>query len=326
MEKITVHEYEPKCRDEWEKFVLHSNNGTMFHRLKFLDYHEKNKFNFYHLMFRQGKKMVGVLPGGLNEGGKVFWSPVGASYGGVVTWDIPFELSLNIVDSLLEFCNDKKFREIFLIPPPLIYSHNYSQHLEYAMLYRKFDFELHYISHAIHLRYGNDFLKYFDKTARKSIHKILREKTITIRESEDYRTFNEILIKNKAKHDIKPTHSLEDMLLLKELLPENLRLLLVYFGDIPIAGSLLFLCNSKVVLCFYNMLLYEYEYLKPVYLIMFETVRWAVENGYEWVDIGVSQDTKAENYMTPALNLIYFKERFDSRGFLRTTYHYSFEK
>jgi lipid II:glycine glycyltransferase (peptidoglycan interpeptide bridge formation enzyme) len=114
------------------------------------------------------------------------------------------------------------------------------------------------------------------------------------------------------------------MLKLKKLLPENIRVLLVYYENKPIAGSLLFICNSKVVLCFYNMLKYEYEYLKPVYLIMYETVRWAVENGYEWVDIGVSQDTSAEDPMTPSMNLIYFKERFDSHGILRSTFHYKF--
>jgi lipid II:glycine glycyltransferase (peptidoglycan interpeptide bridge formation enzyme) len=74
------------------------------------------------------------------------------------------------------------------------------------------------------------------------------------------------------------------------------------------------------------MLYYEYEHLKPVYLIMYETVRWAIENGYEWVDIGVSQDTKALDPMTPSINLINFKERFDARGILRSTYHYDFTK
>ena len=100
--------------------------------------------------------------------------------------------------------------------------------------------------------------------------------------------------------------------------------MLVYHNDVPIAGSLLFFANRNVVLCFYNMLLYEYEHLKPIYLVMYETVRRAVEEGYEWVDIGVSQNTKDKNPMTPSLGLIEFKERFDSRGVLRSTYHIKF--
>ena len=323
--EISVIQYDPSYKNRWEAFVDDSNNGTIFHKLQFLDYHTPDKFNFHHLIFMQNDNIVGVLPGGLTNGGEIFWSPVGASYGSIVTKDLHFHTCLDIVDSFMDYCKKMNFKDAYLIPPPLIYSHNYSQNLEYAMLYRKFDFELHYISHSIHLNHTN-FLDYFDKTARKNIRKILRKGDLEIKESQDYESFNKILIENKAKHNVKPTHTLEDMIKLKELLPDDIRLLLVYYKNKPIAGSLLFFCNKKVVLCFYNMLLYEYENLKPVYLIMYETVRKAYEEGYQWVDIGVSQDTSAEDPMTPSLNLIEFKERFDSRGILRSTYHYKFEE
>ena len=323
MNNIVIEEYKLENKEEWNAFVLASNNGTMFHLQSFLDYHPDGRFKFHSLMFRRQGKLLAVLPGGFNNDGH-YWSPIGASYGGMVSADLSFSVSLELIDSLMEYCRIKQIPEIFIIPPPIIYSKNYSQHFEYAMLYRKFDFELHYISHAIDLKWGTDFLNTFDKTARKTIHKILREGKLTIRESDDYESFNEILIDNKARHNVKPTHTLRDMLKLRELLPENLRLYLVYFEGKPIAGSLLFLCNSKVVLCFYNMLYYEYEYLKPIYLVMYETVRWAVENGYEWVDIGVSQDTSAADPMTPSIGLIDFKERFDSHGILRSTYHFKF--
>lgn len=320
--QITVHPYTPEHRDEWETFVERSNNGTMFHLQRFLDYHPAGKWNFRHLMFREEGKLVAVLPAGINAKGE-FWSPVGASYGSIVTQDTSFERSLQIVDAFIEWARAEGLNDVYLIPPPLIYTINYSQHVEYALLYRKADFELHYISHAIDLKHGADFLDHFDPTARKTVRKILREGRITIRESDDYATFHHILVENKKRHDTKPTHTLEDLLRLRELMPEKLRLNMVYLDDTPIAGSLLFLANKKVVLCFYNMLLYEYEHLRPIYLVMYETCRWAVENGYEWVDIGVSQDTKAEDPMTPSLGLIEFKERFDSRGILRSTYHLS---
>ena len=323
MSNITIHKYKPEYREEWENFVETSNNGTMFHLQSFLDYHPEGRFNFDHLMIRDGSKLIGVLPGGFSNNA-TYWSPVGASYGSIVTQDIHFETALDIVDALLDYGRQQEWNELFMIPPPIIYNKHYNQHIEYAFLYRKFDFELHYISHAIHLKHGSDYLQHFDKTARKTIRKIRREGIIRIQDSNDYEAFNKILLSNKAKHNVKPTHSLEDMIKISELLPDKVKLMLVYNEDKPIAGSWLFLTNPQVVLCFYNMLLYEYEHLKPIYLIMDETVRWSIENGYEWVDIGVSQDTKAEDPMTPSLNLIKFKERFDSRGVLRTTYHYKF--
>ncbi|MFN3780623.1 MAG: peptidoglycan bridge formation glycyltransferase FemA/FemB family protein [Candidatus Kapaibacteriota bacterium] len=323
MGKIEVKEFHEGLEVIWDNFVEKSNNGTIFHLQSFLNYHPKGKFNFHHLIFYENNKIVALLPGGIIDG-NIFWSPVGASYGSLVTEDISFEKALQLVDTMMEYFDRNGFKEIFLIPPPIIYNKKITQHLEYAMLYRRFDFELHYISHAIHLRFEKDFLSSFDKTARKTIRKILREEKLHIRESHDYYSFNEILVKNKAKHNAKPTHSLEDMLRLSQLVPNRVRLNMVYYEEKPIAGSWLFICNPKVVLCFYNMLLYEYEHLKPVYLIMYETVRWALEQGFEWVDIGVSQDTKSADPMTPALSLIQFKERFNSRGILRSTYHYKF--
>lgn len=319
---ITVQRYTRADREEWDSFVEGSNNGTMFHLQRFLDYHGEGKWTFHHLMFREAGRLVGVLPGGVAPNG-VFWSPVGASYGSIVTHNTAFERSLRIVDACLHYLKANGFHHAYLIPPPLIYSRNYEQHIEYAMLYRKADFELHYISHAIHLKRGERFVDHFDATARKSIRKILRDGTLTIRQSDDYETFYDILVENKSRHGVKPTHSLDDLHRLRNLMPDKLRLNMVYLGDVAIAGSLLFITNPKVVLCFYNMLRYEYEHLRPVYLIMYETCRWAVEQGFEWVDIGVSQDTLASDPMTPSLNLIAFKERFDARGILRSTFHFS---
>ncbi|MCX7879996.1 MAG: GNAT family N-acetyltransferase [Ignavibacteria bacterium] len=327
MSEIVVVEYKENCRHLWEKFVRSSNNGTIFHLQTFLDYHPTGKYNFHHLMFFENNRLVAVLPGGITEKG-IFWSPVGASYGSLVTENLPFEKCLRIVDAMMDYFDKNNFKEIFLIPPPIIYNKIITQNIEYAMLYRKFDFELHYISHAIHLNFDTpeNFISFFDKTARKTIRKILRNEEISVKRSNDYYTFNQILVKNKAKHNAKPTHSLEDMLRLSSLLPDDVLLNMVYYKETPIAGSLLFVCNPKVVLCFYNMLLYEYEHFRPIYLIMYETVRWAIENGFEWVDIGVSQDTKSPNPMTPALSLISFKERFNSYGILRSTFHYKFRE
>ena len=54
-------------------------------------------------------------------------------------------------------------------------------------------------------------------------------------------------------------------------------------------------------------------------MLMNEVVGWARTNGFDYIDIGVSQDTKAANPMTPSMSLIEFKERFNSRCVLRST-------
>ena len=119
---IFIDKYTTKDKHAWEDFISKSNNGTMFHQQTFLDYHESGKFDFTHYIISCNDKIVSVLPGAYTNNNTNYWSPVGSSYGSLVTGDIPFELALNIVDAVLKYFRDKKIHEIYLIPPPLIYN------------------------------------------------------------------------------------------------------------------------------------------------------------------------------------------------------------
>jgi hypothetical protein len=253
---IQVVHYSDEWKERWDRFVLESNNGTMFQLQRFLSYHEEGRFNWQHLLFLDRKEIVAVLPGATM--GSTFESPIGASYGSFVTGDIDFATSLELVDVFSDYCREKQFERALLTPPPFIYQNVISQNIDYALAYRGFAYDKHYISHAIRLDH-RDFLASFQSTARRYIHKHLREQNLRVEMSDDYEAFYPILVKNKARHGVKPTHTLDELLRLKKLLPDNLTLFLVYKGSKPIAGSLMFACNRQVVLCFYNMLLYEYE-------------------------------------------------------------------
>jgi len=318
---IQIVHYGDEWKERWDRFVLESNNGTMFHLQQFLAYHEAGRFNWKHLIFVDRKEILAVLPGAMM--GSTFESPIGASYGSFVTRDIDFATALELVDVFADYCRDNLFERALLTAPPFIYQDVISQNVDYALAYRGFSYDKHYISHAIRLGH-RDFLSSFQSTARRYIHKYLREQNLRVEMSDDYEAFYPILVKNKARHGVKPTHTLDELLRLKKLLPDNLVLFLVYKGSKPIAGSLMFACNRQVALCFYNMLLYEYEQHNPIHVVMYEVMKWAIERGFSWVDIGVSQDSKAENQMTPAMSLIGFKEKFNAHGILRSTFYKRF--
>ncbi|HEY4612816.1 MAG TPA: GNAT family N-acetyltransferase [Bacteroidota bacterium] len=318
---LRVIPYTDDWKTRWDEFVLKSNNGTMFHLQKFLDYHERGRFEWRHLLFLEKDEIVAVLPA--STMGSTLESPIGASYGSFVTGDIDFTAALEIVDVFSDYCREQHFERTLLTPAPFIYQKVTSQNIDYALAYRDFAFDKHYISHAIRLD-NPDFVSGFQATVRRYIHKYLREQTLHIEISDDLDVFYPILIKNKQRHGVKPTHTLEELKRLRKLLPENIILFLVKKGSKPIAGSLVFVCNPQVVLCFYNMLLYEYEEYNPIHSVMYEVVQWAHERNFRWVDIGVSQDTKAENPMTPAMNLIRFKEKFNAHGILRSTFYKRF--
>ncbi len=314
---MKIIEYTEEWKEKWDEFVLESNNGTIFHMQKFFDYHKKGKFSFNHLIFLENDQIKAVLPGQIING--LFESPIGASYGSIVTKDVKFSEAMEIISTLQEFSRQNNINELMLTSAPMIYEKHMNQNLDFAMLWQDFRYSLHYISSAIKLDKNEDIISRFQATVRRNVRKTLKDPDVRVEINERYDQFYPILLENKARHDVKPTHSYEDLLKLRDLFPENLKLFMVYYKDKPIAGSSLFICNEVVTLCFYNMLLYDYQHLKPIHRVMYEVVKWSTENGYQYVDIGVSQDTKADNPMTPSMSLIDFKEKFDAKTIMRNT-------
>lgn len=310
--------YSEEWKDAWDEFVLQSNNGTMFHMQKFFDYHKPGKFSFDHLMFIENGKIEALLPGAIVDD-MVYESPIGASYGSIVTGDVKFKTALDIVDTLIEYGKEKGIKEFVLTSAPSIYEKIPNQNLDFALLWRGFSYSLHYISSAIRLDPEADIISRCSPTIRRNIRKTLKNKNIRVEINDRYDEFYPILLDNKSRHNVKPTHSLEDLIKLTELLPDNLKLFMVYLNDKPIAGSSMFFGNDRVAICFYNMLYYDYADYKPIQRVMYEVMKYSTEHGYQYVDIGVSQDTKADNPMTPSMSLIDFKEKFDAKTTMRNT-------
>jgi hypothetical protein len=316
---MKIIKYTDDWKKKWDDFVQSSSNGTMFHLQQFFDYHEPGKFAFDHLIFLERGEIVAVLPGQIKNG--LFESPIGASYGSIVTKDIKFSFAMELISVLLDYGRKNNIKEFMLTPAPIIYEDYPNQNLDFAMLWQGFKYDLHYISSAIKLDKEQDIISRFQATVRRNIRKTLKDNDIRVEINERYDEFYPILLSNKARHDVRPTHSYDDLIKLKKLLPENLKLFMVYYKEKPIGSSLMFYCNKNVALCFYNMLLYDYEYLKPIHRVMYEVVKWSTEHDYRYVDIGVSQDTKAENPMTPSMSLIDFKEKFDAKTIMRNTFY-----
>ena len=301
-------------------------NGTVFHEQQFLAYHSAGKFNFHHLLFLEKGNIVAVLPGGFTRDGVAYESPVGSSYGSFVVEDISADTALAIVRAFEEYIKTTGVKEVFLTQAPVIYQPIITQNLEFALLYSGYAYQRHYISHAIDLTSGVPPLDRFQPTARRHVRKIMREHPeIVVEEisgdkmAKVMKEFYPIMLENKARFETKPTHSLEDLIHIHELLPNLMKLFTARVAGELIAGFLIFLANSRVALSFYPMMNYAFEEYKPIFLLSDTAMTWAQANGYSFFDLGVSQDTNDENPMTPKLSLIRFKEKFDSRGLLRST-------
>ncbi|MBI3260055.1 MAG: GNAT family N-acetyltransferase [Ignavibacteriae bacterium] len=320
---IHITPYTSAHRDEWDIFVRNSNNGTIFHTQQFLSYHPNARFQFHHLLFYDDKKLIAVLPAALRENGTSLESPIGASYGGIVLSPMHYKQHEGIVDALVSYAKQAGFAKIFLTPAPFFYQIKQMQNIDYALAFKGFDYDRHYISHIIEHGTSEEYFSSFNATARNSVRQFHKNTDTSIEITTEQTAYEEIypiLVENKTRHNAHPTHTLVEMLRLQELFPESIKLFIARVSGKAIAASWVIGCNSKVTLCFYNMMLYEFEHLHPMYALMNEIVGWSVRRGSSFVDIGVSQDTKNENPMTPSYSLIDFKEKFGAVGMLRSTF------
>ena len=323
---ITVHRYLQQNQKKWDHFISQSNNGTIFHYRDFLNYHIDRQFMDHSLLFTKNGKWIAVFPAAevIDGNDRVLYSHPGASFGGFVTGHLRYADICAILESFEDYCRTAGFDRVFFIQPPNMYFRRFDETLEYALNWYRYRVTERYISSIIRL----------DRSADEIISNAFRLKNrtsgfyekqqidhqVTFEWKNDFEAYYPILLKNKKRHGSKPTHSLEELYRLDELLPGKLHLLLLYSGEHLIGGTLNIIANERTGIIFYNMIDYRFRSCHPAEFQIFETIRWAKDQDLSFLDFGVSHDPKADDPLSPVPSLIRFKEEFGSAGVIRRVY------
>lgn len=311
---------------EWDNFVDQSVNGTIFHKMSFLSYHKLNKYNWYHLKFRNKKtsELMAVLPAAITAE-KNLNSPSGASYGAFVFKKTDLLMTELTISAFVDFCRINKINEVNITPAPLIYSNELNQNLDFLLQYYGLAVQKHLISNAVWVDQikDRDFRNIASNMHLRCVRKAKREKvSVSVEDSiESYAEFYEMLLENKRKFNTLPAHTLDELFYLQKGFPESIKLFMARDGHGKGIGAIWSIeTNQNTLLAFYIAHYYNYRELRAVNLLYQSIVEYALENKTAWVDLGVSMDTTSANPMEPSRSLIYFKECIGTRGFLRTTY------
>lgn len=314
---LRVVEYSSADEALWDRFVDESINGTVFHKQSFLAYHPPDRFTFRHLMVYGAGQLVALLPGGVYNG--EYRSPLGASFGGLcVGRGMSLALADAIVKALLDWCRERGFTRMVLTPPMQVYNQVFDEVVEYALRYNGFVADGALFSSVIDLQQ----IRSRHDLSRNTRHKINKaiNKGVRVEASDDLDAFYPILLTNKAKFNARPTHTLQELQRLDALMPGMMKLFMAYYEGVAVAGELLFVANSRCVLNFYTMHLYEYHHLFAVNYLVEYALGWAAQQGYRYYDYGVSADTFSTNPLEPSWSLVTFKESMGARGCVRTSY------
>ncbi|MFC1619143.1 GNAT family N-acetyltransferase [Candidatus Neomarinimicrobiota bacterium] len=315
---ISVSIYQSSFEQEWDRYVRQANNGTLFHLRRFLNYHPLDRYKDHSLVFNGPKGLLGLFPAAeqeINQGRQLVSHP-GASYGGPVTpIGLTFQGSYDLVESLTGYARKAEFQRIILTLPPTIYNRRLSNYIDFSLLQHGFTYLRREVSSILFLEQEpEENLAKFMDSSRRAVRKA-RNSGVEVRFSKDYKRFYQILLHNlKRRHNVQPTHTLDELLQLADLFPDDIHLLAAYLDDRMIAGITIFNTTPDVTLAFYISHDEAYQQYRAVNLLFYEMIRWAIETGFRYLDFGIFTV-----YMKPNFGLARFKESFGASGMFRDT-------
>jgi hypothetical protein len=158
----------------------------------------------------------------------------------------------------------------------------------------------------------------FRSNARNSFNKA-RKFDVTVEYAEDFviglDLFYPILLEKLKHFNATPTHSLSEILKLKDLFPADIHLFLGRSGKNTLCGILIFCVTPRVINTFYIADTPESRNYAGLNALVAGIYLWAQDRGVEWVDFGPSTFG-----LEPHSTLIRFKESLGARGYLRRKY------
>ena len=313
---IQISRYTKSDCELWEDFVWKANNGNIFHTRQFLSYHPKGRFVDHSLCFYKDKKLIALFPAieFIQNGQNILYSHRGASYGGFVINDtFSIKDAFEVVSCLIDYARKSGFKGIDITPPPQIYLRRPSNYIDFALVQQGFSYRKREISSVIPLDFGRDeILSTFNEGSRRAVRRG-KKLGVVVKESYEYKTFYQILEKNlRLRHDVRPTHTLEELDKLKKLFPERIKLFGAFVEKLMVAGVVMFICNPRVVLAFYISHNEDHQEYRGVNVLFHDIIDWGIKEGYGFLDFGIFTVNEDPNW-----GLARFKESFGAQGVFR---------
>ncbi|WP_264522060.1 GNAT family N-acetyltransferase [Flavobacterium sp. N1994] len=308
---IELKKYDSSQKTIWDTFITNSRVNTfLFHR-DFMEYHSDRFEDFSLLIYRKGK-LEAVLPGNIKN--NIFYTHQGLTYGGLVTSAKITAIDvLHIFEEVNLFLKENAINEVVYKAIPLIYHKQPMQEDVYALYRLKADKISCTLSSSIFTKNKIPFTE-----SRKSGLRKAKNTGISIEESTDYTSFWNILDTNLTNnHGVKPVHTLEEIVKLRNLFPENIKLFCSYLDGKMIAGTVLFIMENIIHVQYISA--NDEGKLSGAIDLLFDEIINVIFNDIEVIDFGHSNEDSG-NYLNE--RLIFQKEGFGGRGVVYEIYSY----
>jgi hypothetical protein len=299
--------------EEWNKFVAESKNGTFLFDRHYMDYHS-DRFEDYSLMFYRDGGLYALLPA--NREDNILWSHRGLTYGGII---MNAESTAARIQQLFRELNDylraDGFIKVVYKPVPHIF-HRIPSEEDIYSLFSVCDAKLidRSISSTLILQYP---LKWH-RDRRYGINKA-KAHDVTVDESQDLKGFWEVLTFNlRNKYDSCPVHSLEEIELLHDRFPQQIRLFTASKDGKVLGGTVLYITSTVVHTQYISANLEgkQWRVIDALFDYLLHECDWQ----QRYFDFGTSNEEDGRILVEP---LIYQKEGFGGRGICYDWYEWT---
>lgn len=298
-----IRRYSPELVDGWNGFVASSKNGTFLFDRRYMDYHADRFIDHSLMIYRRGR-LYALLPGNVN--GDTFYSHQGLTYGGLLMNDKTTAADVvEIFRMINAYLRAEGLKTVVYKPVPWIYHQQPSEEDLYAII-QVCDVRItRGLSSAITREHLNEWYRIRQNGVQKA-----KKAGVRIEQTEDYHSFWHILSNNlRERYGLNPVHNVEEIELLHQRLPENIRLFVAKEGQQTIGGCVLYV-TGRVVHSQYIAASPRGRELHALDLLFEEVIAQSLKN-HAYFDFGISTE-KQGTYLNQ--QLIYQKEGFGGRG------------
>lgn len=309
--------YKESDKPRWDKAVCLSRNGTFLFRRDFIDYH-KDRFPDASLLFtdEDEKHILGLLPAESAAGNGLIRSHGGLTYGGLLL-DNRTKL-LEVRDMLSQAARlylDQGFTRLSYRTIPYIYNSYPTEEDLYWLFRSGAQLTARKVSSTIDLNnpvHTSLWKRIIRPTHTRGLTTIRQESRDDLQEYWDILT--DVL---QSRHHVNPVHSLEEMEMLMQRFPEEIRLYTVKneTGRV-IAGTVVFV-TPQVVHLQYIAANEEGKQRRALNLLFKSLIGKYAEEGHHYLDFGISTEGDG-TYLNEGL--IFQKEGCGGRAVCYDTY------
>jgi len=315
---FTLHQYINQNESPWDKFVLSSNNGTLFHLRKFLNYHPKDRFQDHSILIEKKQNLFSVLPAAelIVDSKRILVSHPGSTVGSfVVPENLSIADAMSMSEALVTYVKENNFSGIRITLPPTLYQRRLSNYMDFSFFKQGFTYSKRDVTSILFLEDNLDKNLAKFKSSHLRAVRNAQEKGVNVRQSNDFDSFYHILEQNlKIRHGVSPTHTLAELKNIHALFPDRVNLFAAFVKDVMVAGVVNFVVNDHVVLAFYISHDEAYQEFRAVNLLFYSIFDWAIQQGFRIYDFGTFTVNEEPN-----MGLGRFKENFGASGIFRDT-------